>query len=124
MGVMLSPSQLFQEVLGDHEVLGPPMGHEFQEGPGEETKYKDQLHKSILVLPPVVPHHTSLSPTYPRTYLRSRVPFHPRKAWAIPPRDSSSLSLQGQRAVGRLLGMGALRWEKPLEVPQLFLMMP
>lgn len=34
MRVMLSPSQLFQEVLGNHGVLGPPVGHEIQEGPG------------------------------------------------------------------------------------------
>lgn len=33
MGVMLSPSELFQEVLGDRGVLGPPVGHEVQEGP-------------------------------------------------------------------------------------------
>lgn len=30
---MLSPSQPFQEVLGDHGVLGPPVGHGIQEGP-------------------------------------------------------------------------------------------
>lgn len=34
----LSPSQLLQEVLGDPEVLGPPMGPEIQEGPdGEDS---------------------------------------------------------------------------------------
>lgn len=38
MGVMLSPSQLFQEVLGDHGVLGLPMGHEIQEGPDRRDK--------------------------------------------------------------------------------------
>lgn len=39
MGVMLSPSQLFQEVLGDHGALGPPGDHEIQEGPdgGDEV---------------------------------------------------------------------------------------
>ena len=33
MVIVLSPSQLFQEILGDHGVLGPPMGHEIQGDP-------------------------------------------------------------------------------------------
>lgn len=69
-----------------------------------------------------ITHH--LPPTDPRTYRRSRVPFLPRKPWAITSSDLPRLSLQGQRGVDRMQGMGALKWEKPLEVPQLVLITP
>lgn len=80
----------------------------------EETKHEEQ---STLALPPVGLHHTALASTYPRTYRRSRVPFLPRKAWALPTSDCSRLSLQGQRAAGRILVVGSLRWEKPERCP-------
>lgn len=35
---MLLPSQLFQEVLEDHGVLGPPAGHEILGGPDGEDQ--------------------------------------------------------------------------------------
>lgn len=38
MAVMLSPSQLFQKILGDHGVLGLPMGHEIQGDPDGRDK--------------------------------------------------------------------------------------
>lgn len=51
-------------------------------------------------------------------------PFLPGRPGPSPASDRSRLSLQGQRAAGRVLAAGASRREKPRQASQLLLTMP